>query len=137
MLSGVTIPNSTLPKEFLEAHGGEVLYPPGNKTELVGEDEKHFSANRVMMWDYLRLTCASPKWEGDRQYLVIPPGPGVDVMQLPNNADYIKRREIGAGDVKCGHARSTCVRQPIIYDSFWQKQKVIHFISKPGVSLFV
>lgn len=86
-IPGKTIPNITLPDEYLTAVDGQVLYPPGNKTEMVGEDEKHFSANRKMMWDYLRLTCASPKWEGDRQYLVIPPGPGVDVTSLPNNGD--------------------------------------------------
>ena len=44
---------------------------------------------------------------------------------------YLKRRAVGAGDPGCGHSRKTCVREPIIYDSFWQEQKVIHFISKP------
>ena len=108
------------------------------------------------MWDYLRLTSTCPHWMGDSQFLVIPPGPNVDINNLPNkgvtffnwsfflyiffiffNSDrfrldfYLKRRAVGAGDPGCGHSRKTCVREPIIYDSFWQEQKVIHFISKP------
>ena len=57
---------------------------------------------------------------GNKEYLVIPPGPGRDVLSMPNNERYLTRRRIFSDK-----------RKAEVYDNYWQHQKVIHFISDP------
>jgi len=57
-----------------------------------------------------------------KDFLVIPPAPGVNVSLGADAAEFKKRRDIFAAS-----------RTPYYYDKFWQSQKVVHFISKPGL----
>lgn len=57
------------------------------------------------------------------EFLVIPPAPGVNVSYYPPKEakEYRQRRDVFAAG-----------RSAVYYDNYWQQQKVIHFISKPG-----
>lgn len=99
---------------------GQVAYPPDNKTVFDATTPKE----RLLMWDYLRWVGACPKWQGMDDFLIIPPAPGVNVSLLaPHEArPYLDRRKaFGAG------------RRAVFYDDHWQSQRLIHFISKPGM----
>lgn len=99
---------------------GQVAYPPDNKTVFDATTPKE----RLLMWDYLRGVGACPKWQGMDDFLVIPPSPGVNVSLLaPHEArPYLDRRKaFGAG------------RRAVFYDDHWHSQRLIHFISKPGM----
>ena len=56
-----------------------------------------------------------------KQFVVIPPAPGVNTSFLPDAAKYAKEREVFAAG-----------RSWVYYDDSLQSEKVIHFISKPG-----
>jgi hypothetical protein len=98
------------------------LYPPGNKVDFDGTN----NADSTNWREYLRAVGVCPKWKGNKEYFVIPPGPGIDVLKLSNAAEYIERRNL-ASDLTIKKPRS-----PVIYDEYWQNQKLIHIISKPG-----
>jgi hypothetical protein len=97
--------NSSLPK-----------YPPGNKTVFVATERDE----RLKMWEYLRAVGACPKWESMSQFLVIPSVPGKDSSDLTDPVTA-RRQFLFAAN-----------RTAVYYDKYWQKQKLIHFISKPG-----
>eukprot|EP01038_Epipyxis_sp_PR26KG_P012435 gene12435-16679_t len=94
-----------------------VAYPPKNKTTFIGTDRD----DRNSMWEYLRNVSACPHFTPMEEFVVIPesPGTGNNRSTLPA---YKKKRDIFAAK-----------RKPVYYDDYWQKQKVIHFISKPGL----
>lgn len=95
----------------------QVEYPPGNKTEFEGT----IKDDRLAMWDYLRNVSACPAWKCMDEFLVFPPGPGVNVSAGPQAAQFKARRdEFAAG------------RKAYYYNHYWQTRKVVHFISKPG-----
>lgn len=97
-----------------------ILYPPGNKTEFIGTDK----IDRNLMWDYLRNVSECPLWKCMKEFVVIPPSPGLNVSLLPpiqSNEYKRKLDEFGAG------------RKPNWYDDYLQNKKIIHFISKPGL----
>ena len=101
-----------------------VVYPPGNKTVFNGANRD----DRNSMWDYLREVSACPPWKPMKQYLVIPPQINTQDILTQSNLDInykndiINRRSIDSAG-----------REPRFYDNYWQSQKVVHFISKPGL----
>ena len=95
-----------------------VSYPPGNKTEFVGT----LRDDRLSMWDYLRNVSTCPTWKCMKEFVVIPYSPTVNVTLLPDADEYKQRLDIFAAK-----------RIPRYYDAYWEKQKVIHFVSKPGM----
>lgn len=95
----------------------KVQYPPFNKTEFIGT----LRDDRIQMWHYLRNVSSVPAWKCMKEFVVIPPRPGVNVTLLPDAANYLKKRDIFAAK-----------RTPCYYDNYWQSQKVIHFVSMPG-----
>jgi hypothetical protein len=98
------------------------MYPPQNRVDFDGIDSTDSNSWR----EYLRAVGVCPKWKGNKEYLIIPPGPGIDVLQLPNVDDFIERRKL-ASDLTLKKPRL-----PVIYDEYWQNQKLIHIMSKPG-----
>lgn len=100
------------------SNDSEVQLPPGNRTEFMGTNRD----DRNLMWEYLRNVTTCPQWKCMKDFLVIPPGPGVNVSTWPDAAEYRRRRDIFAAS-----------RTPYYYDDYWQRQKVVHFISKPGL----
>jgi len=40
------------------------------------------------MWEYLRNVTSAPKWKCMKDFVVIPPGPGVNVSLLPDANEY-------------------------------------------------
>ena len=100
----------------------EVLYPPNNKTDFDGTN----NADSNNWREYLRSVGVCPKWKGNKEYLVIPPGPGVDVLTFPDAKSYMARRRF-ASDLSIKKPRIAAV-----YDDYWQQQKLIHIMSKPG-----
>ncbi len=93
-----------------------IKYPPGNKTVFVATERDE----RLSMWEYLRSVAGCPKWQSMNEFLVIPAQPGQDHADLSNPVTA-KRQFIFAAN-----------RTAVHYDRHWQKQQVIHFISKPG-----
>ena len=100
----------------------EVMYPVGNKTDLDGSNNADSSSWRTL----LRATGACPKWKGNKEFFIIPPGPDIDVTKLTNAEDYIRRRDI-ASDLTVKNPR-----KGVVYDNYWQNQKLVHIISMPG-----
>jgi hypothetical protein len=102
------------------AAAGVVEYPPGNKTVFDGTER----TDRLAMWDYLRSVGSCPPWKGLNEYVVIPLAPGVNVSNYaPELAKpYIDKRNLFAAG-----------RTAQYYDERWQNQRVMHFISKPGL----
>lgn len=103
---------------------GEVMYPPGNKTEFVGT----IRDDRLAMWDYLRNVTTCAPWKSPEEFIILPSKPLSATQNgtkyFVNNVNHTKRyRDFEAS------------RQSIVYDSFWHEQKVIHFISKPAIHL--
>ncbi len=76
--------------------------------------------DRKAMWYYLRNVSSCPEWKCMKEYLVIPPGPGVNVSSYPDAHEYKKRETLFAAG-----------RAAFRYDHYWQSKKVIHFISMP------
>ena len=99
-----------------------VVYPPGNRTTFSGTDRKE----RNSMWEYLRSVAGCPPWRPMRQYLVMPAGPGVDLCEEDEGST-------ASHECKARRAISAATRDAHFYDEYWQSQKVIHFISKPGM----
>ena len=99
---------------------GVTEYPPGNKTVFNGEER----LERLAMWDYLRSVGSCPTWKALKEFVVIPVAPGVNVSEYaPEKAKpYIQKRELFSAG-----------RTARFYDDYWQQQKLIHFISKPGM----
>ena len=91
--------------------------PPGNKTEFIGTARD----DRLAMWGYLRNVTFAPRMKCMKEFVVIPPAPGVNVSLLPGAAEYAKQRDIFAAK-----------RAPVYYDETWHREKVIHFVSSPG-----
>ena len=94
----------------------------GMRSEFVGTDRD----DRNLMWDYLRNATSCPPWKG-RDYLVIPPRPGMNTSLLPpSEAErYLNKIAPIHSDKRYGmdrHAR--------YYDEYWHAQHVIHFISR-------
>jgi hypothetical protein len=122
-------------KEFMstEAITGRLLHketkvptkPPGGRTEFIGTNRD----DRNLMWEYLRNVTSCPPWKGMRDFLVIPPRPGLNTSLLPSAeaGDYDKRMNTFAGDKRYGMERHAQ-----FYDTYWHDQHVIHFISKPA-----
>jgi hypothetical protein len=114
-------------QEFMQREGvtgmlrrksdNEVSYPPGNKTEFIGTVRD----DRLSMWDYLRNVTATPTWKCMKEFVVIPPAPGVNVTFLPDAEEYARRMNLFGSK-----------RMPMYYDDDWHSKKVIHFVSKPG-----
>jgi hypothetical protein len=94
-----------------------IQLPPGNKTEFIGTVRD----DRLSMWEYLRNVTTCPTWKCMKEFVVIPPGPGVNVTFLENADEYKRKLDIFAVN-----------RQPRYYDNKYFDKKVIHFISKPG-----
>lgn len=40
------------------------------------------------MWEYLRNVTSAPKWKCMKDFVVIPPGPNVNVSLLPDADEY-------------------------------------------------
>ena len=121
-------------KDYTESKGGLALgyptsgnssnkvLPPDMKTDFDGSN----NADSIIWRDYLRKVGVCPKWKGNKEFLIIPPGPGIDVTTFPD-ADYYKRRRDLASDLTIKRPRFG-----VVYDEYWQHQKLIHIISKPG-----
>eukprot|EP00607_Mallomonas_marina_P002756 CAMPEP_0182424724 /NCGR_PEP_ID=MMETSP1167-20130531/10974_1 /TAXON_ID=2988 /ORGANISM="Mallomonas Sp, Strain CCMP3275" /LENGTH=296 /DNA_ID=CAMNT_0024604749 /DNA_START=634 /DNA_END=1521 /DNA_ORIENTATION=+ len=98
--------------EFLRREGvtghmyinGTVAYPPKNKTEF----DCTIREQKRALWKYLREAAANPTWECMKEFVVIPPGPGIDVSQLPDAGEYTARKEIFAA-----------TRKDYYYDNYW------------------
>lgn len=97
----------------------EVLYPPGNKTDFEGTVREE----RWAMWWYLRNVSALPTWKSMKEFLVIPPGVGVNITR-----DYPPKQQ---AKYKLKRDTFAAKRNPMYYDQYWHEQKVIHFVSKP------
>jgi hypothetical protein len=97
-----------------------VEYPPGNKTVFDGTER----LERLAMWDYLRSIGSCPHWKALTEFVVIPVAPGVNVSHYPpaRAKPYADKRELFAAG-----------RTAKYYNDYWQSQRVIHFISKPGL----
>lgn len=110
---------------LLNPNTGKVSYPPGMRSEFVGTDRD----DRNLMWDYLRNATSCPPWKGMRDYLVIPPRPGMNTSLLPPiEAEYYLNKSLRfAGDKRYGMDR-----RAQYYDAYWHAQHVVHFISKPA-----
>eukprot|EP01041_Mallomonas_annulata_P002518 gene2518-4897_t len=107
-------------REALTGHmkiNGTIAYPPGNKSEFLGTDRD----DRNKMWRYLREAASCPPWKCMEEFLVVPPGPGVNVSLLSDANEYDRRRDVFAAK-----------RKPVYYNDHWQRQAVVHFISLPG-----
>jgi hypothetical protein len=96
----------------------KVQYPPGNKTEFEGTDK----LQRWSMWYYLRNVSACPTWTDMKEFVVIPTGPRINVSHVAESEPYRTRQAVHGAK-----------RRPCYYDEYWQTQKVIHFISQPGL----
>lgn len=115
-------------KEFMEREAitghlrdnilGNIRFPPENTTDFKGTDR----ISRNLMWDYLRNVTSCPTWKSMEEFVIIPPSPGVNTSLLPDAKEYQHRREIFSAG-----------RKGFYYDDYWQRQHVIHFISKPGL----
>eukprot|EP01032_Pedospumella_encystans_P026070 gene26070-29448_t len=99
---------------------GVIEYPPNNQTVFDGTER----LERLAMWDYLRSVGSCPPWKALNEFVVIPVAPGVNVSHYPPNKAkvYKDKRELFAAK-----------RYAQYYDEHWQQQKLIHFISKPGL----
>jgi hypothetical protein len=106
--------------KLIKNHGdNSILYPPHKKVIFDGTDRNE----RLLMWEYLRNVTTCPKWQCMTEFLVIPPGPGIITSQLP---------PLLANKYQHRLTHFAANRTAIYYDEYWEKQKVIHFISKPG-----
>eukprot|EP01034_Spumella_vulgaris_P024343 gene24343-30667_t len=115
-------------EEFLKTEGvtgrlrnmktGAIQYPPGNKTTFDTSGKRV----RLPMWWYIRNVSACPDWVAMKEFVVIPPAPGVNVSILPpvKAKVYQNRLDIFAA-----------ARSPKYYDLAWHKQKIVHFITEP------
>lgn len=72
-----------------------VQLPPGNKTEFIGTERE----DRKSMWAYLRNVTYAPRIRCMKEFVVIPPAPGVNVTTLPNAAEYARQLEVFAAKV--------------------------------------
>lgn len=136
-VDGTTISSDS--STAVKSGAGAVMYPPGNKTVFLGTNKEE----RNQMWYYLRNVSSCPAWKNFKDFVVIPPLPGKGVnmsdpdylrMAYPEIAaegseyaervakGYTHRRELASGG-----------RYAHYYDDYWQQQKVMHFISKPGL----
>lgn len=99
--------------------------PPGcDGTSGVERDKRN------QLWEYLRNVTSCPPWKGMKDFLVIPPRPGMNTTtDLPSEqaVAYEKAMAVFAGDKRYGMDR-----KPQIYDEYWHDQHVVHFISKPA-----
>lgn len=111
---------------------GTVLKPPLKD----GQEKASFDATnkeeKRAMWAYLRKVGACPSWEPFQEFIVIPnhvdstlknkePDPRKHYFKFQNRSNDLHRlKKFAAG------------RNVAEYDSTWQQQKVIHFISLPG-----
>ena len=105
---------------------GKVTYPPPGCDGTSGVEKD----KRDQLWDYLRNVTSCPPWKGMKDYLVIPPRPGMNTstdVSPAEAAEYDRRSRLFAGDKRYGMDR-----QAKVYDDYWHQQKVIHFISKPA-----
>lgn len=93
-------------------------YPPKNRTVFLGTEREE----RLAMWDYLRNVSSCPLYQCMKEFLVIPVGPGVNVSTFSNAKEYEEKATVFAAG-----------RSAKYYDEELQTQKVIHFISKPGL----
>ena len=94
------------------------------RAEFIGTDRD----DRNLMWDYLRNATSCP-WKGMRDYLVIPPRPGMNTSLLPAP---LAERYANASARFAGDKRYGMDRHAQVYDEYWHAQHVIHFISKPA-----
>ncbi len=94
----------------------KILYPPGNKTEF----EATIRDERRSMWFYLRNVSVCPHYRSMEEFIVIPPGPNVNVSLGPDSREYLQRRNIFAAG-----------RRHQYYDATLQLEPYIHFISVP------
>lgn len=104
------------------ARKGETLYPPQNKTVFVNTERDE----RLALWDYLRNVSAAPKWQTMTEFVVIPPRPGLNTstdasLTAAERDAYRAQLDDFAAD-----------RSAVFYDDYWHRQRVIHFVSKPG-----
>mmetsp|Transcript_6259 Transcript_6259/g.9354 ORF Transcript_6259/g.9354 Transcript_6259/m.9354 type:complete len:451 (-) Transcript_6259:1628-2980(-) len=98
------------------------LYPPGNRTVFQGSER----TERLLLWDYLRNVSACPQWKNLKDFLVIPPRPGLNTSLLgpAEAAEYQRRVDVAAAG-----------RRARYNNDFWQRQQYIHFVSKPSLDL--
>ena len=119
-----TTANSLLPSTFAPM----VAYPPKNKTV-------HDCGIREVKWalfHYLREIGASPKIKSYKEFIAFPMSKNFQFQAVLNSSkqmhtqayktalDIEKRQKIFAGDRKSKY-----------YNNYWNKQKVIHFITHP------
>ncbi len=97
----------------------EIMYPPGNKTVFIGTVRD----DRLSMWYYLRNVSACPAWKSMEEFVVIPPGPNINVTTKYPPKIAAKYHET--------LTKFASKRKPVYYDEYWQQQKFVHFISKP------
>lgn len=127
--------NFTSNRNGAQIHGNQprpkykpvVLYPPGNRTEFnCGHRE-----TRWALFAYLRGVGAAPKFQAYHNYIAIPRTSEYnfqeELKRHPRHSkEYARaleiqnRQKVYAGDRKAHY-----------YSAYWQKQKVIHFISRP------
>lgn len=99
----------------------KVHLPPGNKTVFLGTEREE----RLAMWAYLRNVSECPMWKCMKEFLVIPPAPGVDTTD-PSRFDLTEREKY-AKKLNVAAAKRT----PQYYNLTYHDAKVIHFITKP------
>jgi hypothetical protein len=99
---------------------GTVLLPPDGKSSFDTTVRKQKRA----LWTYLRNAAACPKWQPFKHFVVFPSGeggPGKEYTFHNKSGNDFERLQRFKGE-----------REPVILDSSWQEEKVIHFISVPG-----
>lgn len=102
---------------FINQETSRVEYPPKNRTAFKGTDRD----DRRLMWRYVRSVSACPQWHEFKDFVVIPPAPGVNISSRP---DVAKSTAIAASG-----------RTVRYYDEYWVQQPHIHFISNTSVNL--
>lgn len=98
----------------------DVIYPPHNKTFF----DATIREEKLAMWFYLRNVSSCPLWKCMTEFLVIPETPQRNYTHHQFTKYNQARYHLFAAN-----------RSANYYDPYWQQQKVIHFISMPGLDL--
>jgi hypothetical protein len=106
---------------------GSVVYPPNMQSSFSGTDREQ----RRTMWSYLRLVSACPKWEPFEDFVIIP-----STLTPQKEGDTKKYYYFANHTGPIAQARLSnfaSKRKGNVYDASWQDEKVIHFLSVPGM----
>jgi len=110
----------------------KVLYPPRNRTT-------HNCGHRETRWalfDYLRAVGALPKFKAYKEFVAFPHTSNYNYTAelIKGNSNSVEYRR--AKDISQRKKVFAGERTAKYYNRYWQKQKVIHFISQVSTGLF-